>query len=242
MFETLVTQPIYNAFVALIGIMPYGDVGLAIIVLTLLLRAVFYPAFAASIRTQLGMQAIQGDIDAINKDHKDDPQERARRTMLLFKENRIKPFSSFLALFIQIPIFFALYYAFFREGLPNIATHLLYSFVSVPHEITMNFLGFVDLTHTHNIILTALVAGLQYGVMWFSVARVKKAGGAGSAERDAALKTQQQLMLYFFPTLMGVLTFSFPAAVGVYFATTNTVSLGQEWLIRSQMSAKGSKK
>lgn len=73
--------------------------------------------------------------------------------------------------------------------------------------------------------------------MWFSVARLKNAPKSVSPERDAALRTQQQLMLYFFPTLMAVVTFSFPAAVGLYFATTNAVSLGQEWLIRRQLSA-----
>lgn len=238
MFQTFITQPIYNAFIFLIGVMPGGNVGFAIIILTLLLRAIFYPAFAASIRTQLGMQQIQGDIDEINKKYKDDPQTKATETMKLFKEHRIRPFSSFLALLVQIPIFFALYYAFFREGLPKIATKLLYSFVHAPKVVDMHFLGLVNLGAAHNIILTIIVAGLQYGVMYLSVARIKNAPKSVSPERDAAMKTQQQLMLYFFPTMMAVLAFSFPAAVGLYFATTNAVSLGQEWLIRRQLSGR----
>ena len=238
MFQTFIIQPIYNVFIYFIGVMPHGDVGLAIIALTLLMRAVFYPAFAASIRTQLGMQAIQEDIDEINKKYKDDPTEKGKRTMELFKEHRIRPFSSFLALLIQLPIFFALYYAFFREGLPKIAANLLYSFVSVPKVVNMEFFGLVNLRVAHNIPLTLLVAGLQYGVMWFSVARIKSGSKKVSPERDAAQKTQQQLMLYFFPAMMGVICFSLPAAVGVYFATTNLVSLGQEWLIRRQVGTK----
>jgi membrane protein insertase Oxa1/YidC/SpoIIIJ len=58
--------------------MPGGDVGLAIITLTILVRAVFYPAFAASIRTQMGMQAAQAELDEINKKYKDNAEERAR--------------------------------------------------------------------------------------------------------------------------------------------------------------------
>lgn len=78
MFETLLIQPIYNVFVYLIGIMPGGDVGFAIILLTLLMRILFYPAFTASIRTQMGMQAIQGDVDEINTKYKDDPKSVLR--------------------------------------------------------------------------------------------------------------------------------------------------------------------
>ncbi len=239
MFETYFIQPIYNLFIYLIGIMPHGDVGLAIIVLTLFVRAVFYPAFTASIRTQMGMQAIQGEMDDIAKKHKDNAAERSRLTMELLRENKVKPFSSFLAILIQLPILFALYAAFFREGLPKVAEHLLYSFVRVPQTVNMEFFGFINLGLKHNIFLAALVAGLQYGVMWFSVSRMKK-GSAGKppSEKEMAQKTQQQLMLYFFPILMGVLTYSFPAAVGIYFATTTLVSLLQELVILRQLRNK----
>jgi len=237
MFDTFVVEPIYNVFIYLIGIMPYGDVGLAIFALTLIIRIIFYPAFASSIRTQLGMQAIQGEVDVINKEYKDNPTERAKRTMALFKKHNIRPFSSFLALLIQLPIFFALYWAFFREQLPNVATNMLYSFVPPPDVINMHFLGVLDLNQSHNILLTLLVAGLQYAVMWFSVARLKNAPKSSSPEKDAALRTQQQLMLYFFPAMMGVLTYSFPAAVGLYFAATNVISIGQELIIRKQLTA-----
>ncbi len=215
--------------------MPHGDVGFAIIALTLFVRVIFYPAFSSSIRTQMGMQAVQGEIDEINQTYKDDATERGRRTMELLKKNNIRPFSSFLALLIQLPILFALYAAFFREGLPKIATNLLYPFVPVPHEVNMHFLGLINLGALHNIFLTALVALLQYGVMWFSVARLKKSPTKIAPEKEMAQKTQQQLMLYFFPVLMAVVTYTLPAAVGIYFTVTNVVSIGQELLIRRQL-------
>ncbi len=237
MFETYLVQPIYNIFIYLIGLMPYSDVGFAIIALTLLVRAVFYPAFASSIRTQMGMQAVQGDIDEINKTYKDNATERGKRTMELLKKNKIRPFSSILALLIQLPILFALYAAFFREGLPKIATQILYPFVPVPQAVNMEFLGVLHLGVNHNIFLTAIVAALQYGVMWFSVARIKKGAKNIAPEKEMVQKTQQQLMLYFFPILMGVVTYSLPGAVGLYFAATNLVSIGQELYISRQMKA-----
>ena len=239
MFQTVLVQPIYNAFIYLVDLMPHGDVGLAIIFLTILIRAVFYPAFSASIRTQMGMQLIQGEMDDIQEKYKDNPEERTKRTMELLKKNNIKPFSSFLSLLIQLPVFFALYYAFFREGLPKIATDLLYPFVGVPAAVNMQFLGLINLAAAHNIILAILVGTLQFGVMWLSISRVKKTGKS-TPEKEMAQKTQQQLMLYFFPVLMTVLAYSFPAAVGLYFATTNVISLGQEWLIRRELQKKRS--
>jgi YidC/Oxa1 family membrane protein insertase len=234
MFETYLIQPIYNLFIYLVGIMPGGDVGFAIIAVTLIMRIVFYPAFTASIRTQMGMQAIQGDLEEINKKYKDVPEERAKRTMALFKEHKVRPLSGFLALVVQIPVFIALYFAFFREGLPNIATNLLYSFVPSPDVISVTFLGFLDLQAQHNIALTLIVGLLQYAVVRISLGRMVTPTKPLSPEKAAAQKMQQRLMLYFLPALMTVVTYTLPAAVGLYFATTNVLSLGQEWIIRKQ--------
>ena len=238
MFETFLIQPIYNVFIYLIGIMPGGSVGLAIIVLTLLIRALFYPAFTASIRTQMGMQAVQGELDEINKLHKDNSEERAKQTMALYTKHKVRPFSGFLALLVQIPVFIALYFAFFREGLPKIATHLLYSFVPAPGVVQVDFFGLMNLLSPHNILLAGIVAGLQYGVAYLSLGRMTRSASPVQPEKQAAQKIQQQMMLYFLPGLMGVVSYSLPAAVGLYFATTNLASLGQEWIIRRQNNPK----
>jgi YidC/Oxa1 family membrane protein insertase len=239
MFQTILLQPIYNVFVLLIGIMPGGDVGLAIIALTLIIRAVFYPAFSASIRTQMGMQRVQGELDEINKKYKDNADEKAKHTMALFKENKIRPFGSLLALLIQLPVFFALSYTFFREGLPHIASQLLYSGVPVPSQVNVEFFGVLNLLTPHNILLALLVGILQYFVASLSLSRMNSSPKASlSKDKAAALQMQQQMMRYALPAMMCVLAYSLPAAVGLYFSTTNLVSLGQEWLIRRELRAR----
>ena len=238
MFHTLLINPFYNAFIFLVGIMPHGDVGLAIIAMTLVMRAVFYPLFASNIRTQMGMQAVQGELDEINKKYKDNAEERGRRTMELFKEHKVRPFSAFLALLVQIPVFIALYYAFFREGLPKIATNLLYPFVHVPAVVNTEFLGFLNLLQPHNIILAIIVAALQFAVVRFSLSRIKKPATATPSEKDKAMQMQQQIMMYFLPAIMGVVSYSVPAAVGIYFSAGSIFSLAQEWVIRRQQPAK----
>lgn len=232
MFEVLLVKPLYNAFVFLIGVVPGGDVGVAIIVLTLVVRAIFYPAFTASIRTQMGMQAAQGELDEINLKYKDNPKVRTEKTLALFKEKKIRPLAGLLALLIQIPIFIALYLVFFREGLPNIEASLLYSFVAAPEVVKTNFLGLLDLLSAHNVILTVLVGGTQYLVTRLSLARTPTK--ASTPEKEAAHRMQRNLMLYMLPGLMTVLTYTFPAGVGLYFLTGNLVSVAQEWYLRRQ--------
>ena len=238
LFTTFLTQPIYNGFVFLIGVMPQGDVGLAIIALTLVIRIIFYPAFTSSIRTQMGMQQVQGQLDEVNKKYKDDKDARARATMKLFKDNNVKPFSGFLALLVQIPVFIALYFAFFNQGLPKIATELLYSFVLIPPAVSTTFLGFVDLLAPHNIILAVLVGGSQYLVTHFSLGRFVGAKNSLTPEKASAQKIQRYMMLYFLPALMAVISYSLVAAVGLYFAATNAFSLLQEGIIYRQMQKK----
>jgi YidC/Oxa1 family membrane protein insertase len=238
MFETLLIKPLYNGFIFLVGVVPGGDVGLAIILMTLIIRAIFYPAFAASIRTQMGMQAAQGELDEINKKYKDDSEARARLTMALYKEKNIRPFASFLAILIQLPVLLALYFAFFREGLPHIAANLLYPFVHEPAMVSVSFFGLINLLDAHNIFLAAIVGGLQYGVAYLATARTNSAGIPIPKERQMAHAMQRNMMLYFLPVLMAVVSYTLPAVVGLYFAAGNAVSLAQEWLIKRQLSKK----
>ncbi len=236
MFHTLLFQPIYNGFIYLIGVMPMGDVGLAIIVLTIIIRALFYPAFTSSIRTQMGMQAIQGDLDEINTIYKNVPEERAKRTMGLFKKHNVRPFSGFLALLVQIPVFIALYLAFFKEGLPIINSNALYSFVNVPTVINLDFFGFMNLLSPYNIILTLFVGFFQYIVVKFSLSRMKTTSKSTvTPEKEAAQRMQKNMMLYFLPTLMAAVSYTLPSAVGLYFAVGSLISIGQEMIISKQM-------
>ncbi|MDE2213105.1 MAG: membrane protein insertase YidC [Patescibacteria group bacterium] len=212
--------------------MPGGDVGLAIIVLTLLVRAVFYPVFASSIRTQMALQAVQPEIAEINERYKDDTMERSRRTTEVFRKHRIKPLSLVFATIVQLAIFFSLSYAFFRLGLPHIQTNLLYSFVPPPASVNENFLGILNLVSSGHIVLTCIVVVLQFIVIKLSLARTPPPGTHLSEAQRAAQNMQRQMMLYLFPAVMAFVGYTFPGAVGLYLAATSAVSLAQEGLIR----------
>ncbi len=236
-FTTYLIEPLYNAFIFLIGVMPHGDVGLAIIAMTVIVRALFYPAFTASIRTQMGMAAVQGELEEINEKYKDDSAERAKATMALYKDKNIRPLAGFVAILVQIPILIALYYSISREGLPHIATELLYSFVPVPHTVNVVFLGFLNLLTPHNVVLAVVVALLQYVVVRLSVTRTKNSSTKPlDADKARVQAMQQNLMLYAMPVLYVFIVYSLPAVAGLYFAVSNLISIGQELLIRRQLA------
>ncbi len=234
MFETFLVQPIYNLFVAIVGVMPHGDAGLAIIALTLLMRLVLYPVFTASIRTQMGMAAMQGDIELVKEKHKDDKEALAREQIALFKKHKVNPLAGFGALFIQLAVIIALYYALFQKNFPVIDTALLYSFVSAPAAVSTSFFGIVDLLTPHHIFLALLVGVTQYAAIRLTVSRTPITH-APESDKAAVARMQQNMMLYFMPLVMASTSYFFAAAVGVYFVASNLFSVGQEWIIRRQL-------
>lgn len=234
MFETLLIQPLYNGFIALVLVMPGGDMGLAIIALTLIMRVVLYPVFTASLRTQMGLQAAQGELEAVNEKYKKNPEERMRKTRELFAKHNIRPLMGFAAIFVQFAVFIALYFALFREGFPEVDTTLLYAFVNTPATISTNFFGLIDLLQSRNAILALVVALTQYVTVRFTITRTAAASNL-SPERAQAQRMQQSMLLYAMPVLMGVVSFFFLSAFGLYLAVGNLISLGQEWLIRKHL-------
>lgn len=231
MFTTFLVQPIYNLFVFLIGHMPQGDAAFAIIAMTLIMRAVLYPVFTASIRTQMGMQAMQPDLDAAEAKYKNDKEALTRERLALLRKHKVNPFAGFGALIIQLVVLIALYFALFREGFPAIDGSLLYSFVQLPAQVSTTFFGLVDIMAPHHIVLAFLVGATQYIAILLTLRRTPS---PTNPDKEAAHKMQSALMLYFMPALMAIVSYTFPAAVGVYFITGNLVSIFQEWVLKRQ--------
>lgn len=237
MFETLLVQPIYNLFVAVAGVVPNHDAGLAIIVLTFIIRIVLYPVFTASIRTQMGMAAMQPELEALKDKYKNDKEAQARAQMELFRKHKVNPLSGIGTLIIQLAVMIALYFAIFREGFPTVDASLLYSFVKAPEAVATDFFGLVNLLEPHHVLLALLVGLTQYFAIRLTVSRTPNTHPKGS-DKETVQRMQQNLMLYMMPLVMMVTSYFFAAAVGIYFVASNVFSLGQEWLIRRSLEAK----
>ena len=148
LFHTFCYNPLYNGLIALLAVFPWMDAGVAVIIFTILVKLALFPISKKAVRTQLLMKEIQKDIEEIKKKSGGNKQEEAQKTMALYKEKGINPFSGIFLMLIQLPIIFALYFIFWKGGLPIVDSSLLYSFIPVPTAVNMHFLGFLDITKT----------------------------------------------------------------------------------------------
>jgi len=88
-----------------------GNYGIAIILLTIVTKVLFYPLTVKSLRSMKAMQALQPRINALRAKHQKDPQRLQRETMALYKEYKVNPAGGCLPMVAQVPIFYALYLA-----------------------------------------------------------------------------------------------------------------------------------
>ena len=217
-------QPLYNIFILILNVMPVHDLGLAIIVLTLIIKLVLFPLNQRIIISQMRVAALQPELDTIKKSGAS-KTEQARLTQEVYKNNQINPFASCLPLVLQIVVLVALY-AVFRGVLHIIAVPALYSFVHAPETVHTMFLGFIDLSLKHNLIFVALVVLSQYFQM--KVMQSRQPAPTGDDQQAQFARTLQSQMTYTTPVLMGYISYIFPAALALYLTVSNLFAIFQE--------------
>ncbi len=234
-WHTFFFDPIYNSLVFFIDVMPLGDVGLAIIATVVLVKLVLLPISIKAVQTQKAMRDIDPKLRAIKEEFKDKREEQARAMMTVYKEAKINPFASIFVLLLQIPIVIALYYAVYSGGgvaLPNINTELLYSFIAAPVEITMNFLGIVDIAGKS--IILALLAGItQYIQVRLVMPKPPElAPDAKPNMKDEIMRNMHTQMKFVMPVLVAVIAYTISAAIALYFVVSNLATIAQELYVR----------
>lgn len=104
-----------------------GNYGIAIIIVTFLMRIIVFPLTLKQEKSMKKMRDLQPELEKIKEKHKDNPQELQRRTAEIYKENGVNPLGGCLPLLIQMPIFVALYYAFIGDAIPADAKFLWFT-------------------------------------------------------------------------------------------------------------------
>ncbi|MCX6780025.1 MAG: YidC/Oxa1 family membrane protein insertase [Candidatus Magasanikbacteria bacterium] len=229
-FHAILYRPLFNLFVELYNILPGHDVGLVILVITVLLRLVVYPLTSSSIKAQRSMQSLQPKLEALKKEYKDDQQKMAQATMELYKNNKINPLSSCLPLLIQLPILLALYWVM-RDALTS--TNLvaqLYSFISSPGAINPYTFGHFNLLNP-NIILAILAGGAQFlQARTMSRQMPPKNAGEGSKDEGMAAMMNKQ-MLYMMPVMTVLIGLRLPSGLTLYWFWSTILMAAQQYYL-----------
>ncbi len=224
-WNNVIYQPIFNVLVLIVSFSPNLNLGVAIILLTLLLRAILHTQNKKAMVAQKKLSKIQPKLNAIREKYKGDQQKLAQETLKIWTTEKINPLSSLTPMLIQFPILIALFYVI--QGVVNIDNqYLIYD--ALQHvelsEISSNFLGIIDLKESNIIVLPIIVASLQFIQMYMTLPKTDETS-------DKTQKSIQSGMLYFMPALIAVVTATLPSGVGLYWGTSTLVGIIQQHFI-----------
>ena len=225
LYNTILYKPLFNAVIFLYNIIPGQDFGLAVIVLTVLIRLAFFPLSVKTTVSQRALNKLNPKLKELKEKHKNDAQAQSAAIMQLYKEHNVNPLAGCLPLLIQLPILIALYKVFGSGFKPESLT-MLYGFISNPGNIHPISLGFLDIT-ARSIVL-AITTGVFQFFQLKQNASLTKAQESGQKEVQAINKQ----MLYFFPVMIIIIGWNLPAGLLLYWLTTTLFSLGEQTYIK----------
>lgn len=234
-FNTILIQPLVNALFFIYGIIPGHDFGLAIIIFTVLIRLILWPLASKQLHSQKKMQSLQGEISKIKIKAAGDKQKEQMMLMELYKEKEVNPFSACLPALLQFPILIAMFVVFQKStGNINDIQAILYgpvknlgyiqSLINGGVQFDASLFGLINMAKPSY--LLAILAGLtQYLQVKMITPRKQK---TDTKDPQAQMTS---FMNYTFPALTVFIAWSLPAALPLYWVTTNFVAIFQQWLI-----------
>lgn len=234
LFTEIIYRPLLNGLVFIYSVLPYSDIGLAIVVLTVVVRVLLHPTLIQTIRSQRALARLQPKLRDLQKKLKDDKEEQAKQTMALYKEHGVHPLSGCVPLLIQLPVLIGLYQVFWH-GIASFNQSLIYAFIPAVHAFNPVAFGVLDLTHRHNYILAATAGISQFLQAKFLPQPNASAGGTG-ADFTKALQWQT---MYGLPVIIAVIAWSLPAAVPFYWTVLNLLAIVQQLWIQKRLAADG---
>lgn len=219
-------RPLFNALIFIYELVPGQDIGIAIIILTIIIRLILFPSQSKALVAQKKMKDLQPKLKKIQDKFKNDKQKLAKAQMELYKQEQINPLSGCLPTLIQLPIIFAMYQVF-RTGLDTSRLSELYAFIPKPDMIDPMFLGIFDMSQPDRFILP-IIAGIAQFIqtrMLMPPTKPKKNQKPGFQD----ILSQQ--MVYIMPIMIVIFAMSLPSALPLYWIVTALFGILQQYLI-----------
>ncbi len=226
LWTTLIYNPIYNTLIFVAQHLTMQDVGLAVILVTIIIRFLLLPLSKKSIISQYKMRILEPKLAAI-KAKGLSKEEEARETFALYKTEKINPFSGCLYLLIQLPILFALYFVF-SKGV--IQPESLYSSLST-EGLRNTLLGLIDITKPF--LPLAILAGLTQALQASLMPKPQTTDDKSLQSQFARSMSVQTK--YVLPLIIIFIASKLASAVALYWVVTNIFSIAQELYFRKQV-------
>ena len=229
LWNLIVLNPMLNGLVALSSLFPRAaGFGLAIIILTIVVRLILTPLTLRQLNSTKALQAMQPKIQELQKKYAKNKQKLQQEMVKVYKEAGVNPLGCIWPMLIQFPIWIALYQSIMRalatapENLLDLSRHL-YSWQIVNQAIPLNsrFL-WLDLGRPDNTLILAILVG---GTMWVQ----QKMTTAPSA--DPKQQSQSRMMLLMMPLMFGVFVLMFPSGLALFWLVSNVIGIVTQYFI-----------
>jgi YidC/Oxa1 family membrane protein insertase len=227
-WDLIILNPMINIMVVVTKYL-FNNLGLTIIALTLIIRAVMYPLSRKQLLSTKKMQELQPKLAEIQKKYAKDRQKLAKEQMALYKEAGVSPTGCLLPMLVQMPIWIALYQSISRvllttpEGLLNLSRHLYTSWAVVFDQVPLNsqFL-WLDLGIADKFIILPILVGVT---MWIQQKMTTP------NYSDPQQQSQSQMMLWMMPLLFAFMSLSFNSGLALYWLTSNIISIVMQYFV-----------
>lgn len=226
-WNLIAVQPVLNVLIVL-GHNLLGNFGLAIIVLTIIIRGLMYPLTVKQLKATKAMQSLQPKLSQLKQKYAKDKTRMAQEQTRLYKESGISPAGCAVPMLIQMPIWIALYWAIIKvlsatpEGFLKLSQQL-YSwpvvYSTVPLESTFLWL---DMAIPDRWLILPILVG---GTMWVQQKMVM------SPTTDPTQQAQSKMMLWMMPIMFAFLTMQFPSGLALYWVASNVISIVMQYFV-----------
>lgn len=229
MFNTLLVHPLFNLLAVLYAFV--HDFGLAVILLTIIIRGLLWPLVTRQLHSQRALQELQPELKRIKEQAAGNRTLEGQLTMELYKEREINPFASFLPLLIQLPIFFALFIVLRDIVKPGEIAHVVYEpvrhlgpiadIISSKAAFKPTLFGLIDLTKA-SVVLAVLAAIAQF---------IQTKQITPKHQSDDPQARVMATMIYLFPGLTFFIGLSLPSALPLYWFAASLIAILQQHLV-----------
>lgn len=204
LFDPLVQvfRLVFEGFYNLTAAVGFANYGIAIILMTILVKALMYPLTAKQVRSMKAMQDLQPALKKLQKDYKNNPQLLQQKMAELYKEAGVNPLAGCLPLLIQMPILMGVYYCLYG-----------YSYSGDP-----TFLWLTSLSDTDPLYVLPILSALTTYIQ-------QKQTMANNGQDNQQMK----IMSYMMPLFIGWISLNFPSGLVVYWVTMNLCQIAQQW-------------
>ena len=202
-FLSNIMQAILNFFYGITQMIGFANYGLAIILLTIVIKMILYPLTVKQVRSMKAMQELQPKIKALQEKYKGNSEKINKEVASMYKESGVNPLAGCLPLLVQMPILLAMFWAI-KE----------FDYVGDPSFLWIHNLAQSTPSDPYYIlpVLAAVTTYIQ------------------SKQTTPDTSGQQaKMMLYIMPLFIGYITVSFPAGLGLYWVMSNIIQIMQQW-------------